>query len=97
MAPQLYTTGTWYWDEPFFIGGSDGTVRSGTRIQQDSSGLAKGRQFRWNWGSPHTAGAQFIFADGSVRPVLYTAPENIVAALLTPSGGEVVNSSFIAE
>lgn len=97
MAPQDYMTGTWYWDEPFFTGGSDGTVRSGNVIQQDSRGLAKGRRFRWNWGSPHSGGAQFVFADGSVRLVLYATPPNIVAALLTPSGGESLSDDFFAQ
>jgi type II secretory pathway pseudopilin PulG len=97
MAPQDYSSGTWYWDEPFFTGGSDGTVRSGTRILQDSHALEEGLQFRWNWGSPHTVGAQFIFADGSVRQVAYATPQSIIAALLTPSGGEVVSADFFAE
>ncbi|MHB1423823.1 MAG: DUF1559 family PulG-like putative transporter [Gemmataceae bacterium] len=97
MAPQLYETGTWYWDEPYFTGGSDGTVRNGSIVQQDSRGLEKGRLFRWNWGSPHTGGAQFLFADGSVRPVLYAAPPKVVAALLTPSGGETVGSDYFGE
>jgi prepilin-type N-terminal cleavage/methylation domain-containing protein len=94
MAPQMYETGTWYWDEPFFTGGSDGTVRSGTVVQPDSRSLEKGRLFRWNWGSPHTSAAQFYFADGSVRPVPYATSANVVAALLTPSGGEAVSSDF---
>jgi prepilin-type processing-associated H-X9-DG protein len=97
MAPQDYTSGTWYWDEPFFTGGSDGTVRSGSRVQQDSRGLVEGRQFRWNWGSPHTAGAQFVFADGSVRQIPYATSQNVVAALLTPSGGEAVNDDIFAQ
>lgn len=97
MAPQDYTSGTWYWDEPFFTGGSDGTVRDGSIVQQDSRGLVNGRLFRHHWGSPHSGGAQFVFADGSVRQILYATPPNVVAALLTPSGGEVVNGDFFAQ
>jgi prepilin-type processing-associated H-X9-DG protein len=97
MAPQLYETGTWYWDEPYFTGGSDGTVRSGPIVQLDSRGLANGRLFRWNWGSPHTGAANFLLADGSVHPVLYAAPQNVVAALLTPAGGETVGGDYIGE
>jgi prepilin-type N-terminal cleavage/methylation domain-containing protein/prepilin-type processing-associated H-X9-DG protein len=97
MAPQDYNSGTWFWDEPFFTGGSDSTVRSGTRILRDSSALENGLQFRWNWGSPHTAGAQFVFADGSVHQVLYATPQPVVAALLTPSGGEVVSEEYFVE
>lgn len=97
MAPQDYNSGTWYWDEPFFTGGSDGTVRSGTRVLQDSRALENGLQFRWNWGSSHTVGAQCVFADGSVRSVLYATPQAVVAVLLTPSGGEAVSDDFFAE
>jgi type II secretory pathway pseudopilin PulG len=97
MAPQDYSSGTWYWDEPFFMGGSDGTVRDGTRILQDSRALEEGCQYRRNWGSAHIAGAQFVFADGSVHQVFYATPQNVVAALLTPAGGEVVNDDFFAE
>ncbi|HZV04526.1 MAG TPA: DUF1559 domain-containing protein [Gemmataceae bacterium] len=97
MAPQDYNSGTWYWDEPFFTGGSDGTVRSGNQVQQDSRSLEEERLFRWNWGSPHPAGGRFVFADGSVRQVLYATPPNILAALLTPSGGETVSDTFFAE
>ncbi len=97
MAPQDYDSGTWYWDEPFFTGGSDGTVRSGSRVLQDARGLAQGRQFRFNWGSPHTAGAQFFFADGSVRQLTYATSQNVVAALLTPSGGEAVSEDTFAQ
>lgn len=97
MAPQDYTSGTWYWDEPFFTGGSDGTVRDGTRVLLDSRSLEDGFQFRHNWGSPHPAGAQFAFADGSVRQVFNATPQNVVAALLTPAGGDVAADNFFAE
>jgi len=97
MAPQYYSSGSWYWDEPFFLGGSDSTARKGTRVVQDSRGLEDGAQFRENWGSPHTGGAQFVFADGSVRPVLYATPQTIVAALLTPAGGEVVSDDLFGD
>jgi|YelNatPaOPRAMG01_1025707.scaffolds.fasta_scaffold271357_1 hypothetical protein len=73
------------------------TVRDGTCVQQDSRDLKEEHLFRWNWGSPHTAGVQFIFADGSVWQVLYATPPNVVDGLLSPSGGEVVNDSFFTE
>jgi prepilin-type N-terminal cleavage/methylation domain-containing protein/prepilin-type processing-associated H-X9-DG protein len=97
MNPGDYDSGTWYWDEPFFIGGSAGTTRGfgapGTgyeaQILQDAANM--GLRFRNNFGSAHPAGAQFLFADGSVRLVLYDIPTSTVWALLTPAGGEVVN------
>ncbi len=95
MHPQDYTSGTWYWDEPFFLGGSGGTQRgftgpgpdAGYAIVQDSASM--GFAFRFNWGAPHSAGAQFLFADGSVRILTYGTPATTVRGLLTPNGGEI--------
>jgi prepilin-type processing-associated H-X9-DG protein len=95
MHPKNYTTGTWYWDEPFFTGGSGGTQRGfgqvnqgeGVTVLRDATNM--GFAFRYNWGSPHPAGAQFLFADGSVRTVSYRTPPAQVLAILTPRGGEV--------
>jgi prepilin-type processing-associated H-X9-DG protein len=86
MDPQNYMRPTWYWDEPFFTGGSGGTQRSGARVLPDMAGLL----FRDNWGSAHAAGAQFLFADGSVRLITYITPIATMQALLTPGGGEAV-------
>jgi prepilin-type processing-associated H-X9-DG protein len=88
MNPDNYETGTWYWDEPFFTGGSGGTQRWGTTVIRDSPDM--GVQFRENWGSAHPSGANFLFADGSVRLVAYTTPSNVILAILTPRGGEPV-------
>jgi prepilin-type N-terminal cleavage/methylation domain-containing protein/prepilin-type processing-associated H-X9-DG protein len=93
MSPLNYSTGTWYWDEPFFTGGSGGTQRGsglspsdGTAVVRDS--LDMDFTYRFNWGSPHPAGAQFLFADGSVRLLAYGTPVSTVHALLTPNGGD---------
>jgi len=82
--PAIHTTNTWYWDEPFFLGGSGGTARSGVALLPD----AVGNQFERNWGSPHPGGVQFLLADGSVRNVSYQTSWQEFTALLTPSGGE---------
>lgn len=89
MCPRYYTTGTWFWDEPFFTGGSEGTARQGTRVLRDAWDLDQGLQFRDNWGAVHPAGANFVFGDGSVRLIRHGTPEASVRAVLTPAGGEV--------
>lgn len=86
MRPAEYDTGTWYWDEPFFLGGSFGTARNGTGVVRDAADM--GFAFRRNWGSAHSGGANFLFADGSVRPVRYNVPAATMTAALTPTGGE---------
>ena len=96
MDPKNYATGTWYWDEPFFVGGSGGTQRGfgnvkngeGATIVRDASNM--NFSYRYNWGSPHPSGAQFLFADGRVRQIAFGTPPDTVHALLTPDGGETV-------
>jgi prepilin-type processing-associated H-X9-DG protein len=53
----------WYYDEPFFLGGSAGTVRSGDQLYRDGPGA----RYEHNWGSNHISGVNFLFGDGSVR------------------------------
>jgi prepilin-type N-terminal cleavage/methylation domain-containing protein/prepilin-type processing-associated H-X9-DG protein len=86
MDPKNYRSGTWFWDEPFFVGGAGGTYRDGDQLLRD----ARGVKFPFNWGSSHPSGAQFLFADGSARLLAYGTPAATVKALLTPAGGEVV-------
>jgi prepilin-type N-terminal cleavage/methylation domain-containing protein/prepilin-type processing-associated H-X9-DG protein len=90
MDSKNYQTGTWFWDEPFFTGGAGGTARAGTKLLRDAPGIP----FPYNWGSPHSGGAQFVLADGSVRLLPFGTPRRIVQALLTPAGGEVVPDPF---
>jgi prepilin-type N-terminal cleavage/methylation domain-containing protein/prepilin-type processing-associated H-X9-DG protein len=88
MRPSEYATGTWYWDEPFFVGGSGGTQRWRFGVHRDAADM--GFAFRYNWGSAHPAGAHFLFGDGSVRLLRHGTPPSVISALLTPSGGEVI-------
>jgi prepilin-type N-terminal cleavage/methylation domain-containing protein/prepilin-type processing-associated H-X9-DG protein len=88
MDPRSYNSGGWYFNEPIFSGGSAGTARQGTAILEDELG----NSFPWNWGSAHTAGAQFVFADGSVRTLRFGTDGWMVYALLTPAGREVVST-----
>jgi len=85
---QYALTGSWYWDEPYFLGGSDSTARKGTKFVPDARGTFLA--IRENWGSGHPGGCNFLFADGSVRNVSYSTSSDRLLAMLTPSGGEVV-------
>jgi prepilin-type N-terminal cleavage/methylation domain-containing protein/prepilin-type processing-associated H-X9-DG protein len=86
IDPLVQLPNNWYWDEPFFVGGSRGTSRTGILIMRD----APGNHFRRNWGAPHPAGAHFLFVDGSARNLAHGSPWQLVSALTTPDGGEVV-------
>jgi prepilin-type N-terminal cleavage/methylation domain-containing protein len=77
----------WYWDEPYFIGGSKGTSRGGLGLVPDRPGIPH----KENWGSAHMAGVYFLFGDGGVRLIPFTIPGDHFAALLTPDGSEPVN------
>jgi type II secretory pathway pseudopilin PulG len=82
-------TGTWYWDEPFFTGGSGGTQRSNAVLLPDATDTWT--DFRYNWGASHSV-VNFLFADASVRPLPYETDPLVVAALLSPNGGEPVDA-----
>ncbi len=86
MNPADYASGTWHWDEPFFLGNCRGLSRDGTQLLRDPVAYT----FPNNWGSPHPSGVQFAFCDGSVRLLAFQTPPQQVRALLTPNGGEVV-------
>ena len=88
IDPQVQTETTWYWDEPFFLGGSAGTARRGIALMRD----AVGNDYKGNWGSAHPGGAQFVFGDGSVHIVSYDLPWKAFTALLTPAAGETAPS-----
>ncbi len=46
---------------------------------------------RTNFFTPHVGAAFFLFADGSVRPVSVKTEVDIIRALATRNGGEVVS------
>lgn len=81
---EVHQPTTWYWDEPFWLGGSKGTARSGTRIVDDGRQIA----FRDNWGSAHAGGAVFAFADGRTTFIGVSTDESILSAAMTISGNE---------
>ncbi len=87
--PTVQADTSWYWDEPFWLGGSKGTVRGGLRILHDGVGI----EFRDNWGSQHDGGAHFVFADGHVQFVTTSVDWKLMSAALTIHGGESENLS----
>src|SRR5262249_48359763 len=89
MDPRGYTSGSWYWNQPVFSGGSGGTARMGTYVYQDR--VFPGFEFADHWGSAHPGGFQVLFADGSVRTISYTIPNTEFLKMLTPAGGEVIS------
>jgi hypothetical protein len=88
--PAVEPPQSWYWDEPFFLGGSKGTSRAGVGLLRDSSGPWSDNPYKDNWGSPHTSGVEFLFGDGAVRTINRNFDETNFMALLTPDGGETV-------
>ncbi len=98
--PMVEQPQSWYWDEPFFLGGSKGTSRGGLGLTRDNAGryFANGQwygnyednPYKENWGSPHPGGVHFFFGDGAVRMVPRDIEPAAFAAMLTPDGHEPV-------
>src|SRR5262249_2534065 len=87
LDPRAYDTGGWLWGEPFFAGGGGGGGPRGGRTGLRDAPLVN---FANNWGSAHPSGAQFLFADTSVRLLSYATSRPIIQALVTTRGGEVI-------
>jgi prepilin-type processing-associated H-X9-DG protein len=86
VDPEVLIPSSWYWDEPFFLGGAGGTSRDNYEVLRD----AVGNNYKGNWGATHDGGAQFLFADGAVRRLAYGTPWTTMLALLTPGRGDTV-------
>ena len=106
LAQSGYNSGSWYWDEPFIMGGTGGTGRCGSELYSDSqlntfpdrvSGTG------WsvantgescgggNWGNTSSSGGpQFTFGDGSVRTINYNTPSSKIQLLIRPTDGQSV-------
>jgi len=84
-AIRVQTERSWFWDEPIFSGGSGGTARRGTLLVPD--GLEN--DFKENWGASHS-GVNFLFLDGAVRFVSFSAQPTEINAMLSPADGEVI-------
>jgi hypothetical protein len=88
MDADAVKTGGWYWDEPIILGGSGGTGRKGDRLLRDAPKLVE--EVADNWGSPDPEGVWFLFCDGHARRLPYATPAKVVAAAISPNGGEAV-------
>ncbi|HID22752.1 MAG TPA: DUF1559 domain-containing protein [Planctomycetaceae bacterium] len=80
---SVQTPQTWYFDEPFFTGGSAGTGRKGLEVLRDGVGI----RYKGNWGSAHPGGANFLFADGAVRLIQHQVSWMLMEQWLTPASG----------
>lgn len=105
LAQIAYLNGSWYWDEPFIMGGTGGTGRCGTELYSDfqlNSFPDRVSGTGWsisnsgescgggNWGNPSSSsGPQFCFGDGSVRLLNYNTPSSKVQLLIRPNDGQI--------
>ncbi|HJT78068.1 MAG TPA: DUF1559 domain-containing protein [Gemmataceae bacterium] len=80
---------SWYWDEPFFLGGSKGTTRGGTGLLRDGPDIAY--HYKENWGSAHPTGVMFLMGDVSVHLIRRNVSPDTFAALLTPDGHDLAD------
>jgi hypothetical protein len=105
MAPPAYRAGSWYWDEPYIMGGTGGTGRCDIYLYSDQSLIASPQNASgsgWsiastgescgggNWGTPATGGPQFVFGDGSVRTLVFSTSPSVVQLLIRPADAQVV-------
>jgi prepilin-type N-terminal cleavage/methylation domain-containing protein len=106
LAQTAYISGSWYWDEPFVMGGTGGTGRCGTELYSDSQlnnfpDRASGSGWTvsstgescggGNWGNTSSSGGpQFTFGDGSVRTISYNTPSSKIQLLIRPTDGQAV-------
>jgi hypothetical protein len=88
LDTRSVAVGFWYWDQPIILGNSGGTGRKGNKLMRDSASL--GYQVNDNWGSPDPDGVWFLFCDGHARKLPYSTPSRVVAATISPNGGDSV-------
>jgi prepilin-type N-terminal cleavage/methylation domain-containing protein/prepilin-type processing-associated H-X9-DG protein len=101
--------GWWFADsgvEPWF--GSPGSVLGSNEKDPSTPRLARywpeyyrpgslsdpDGEHTWHFWSLHPDGANFLFADGSVRKISYSVPRDFLGKLATRSGGEVVDADY---
>jgi prepilin-type N-terminal cleavage/methylation domain-containing protein/prepilin-type processing-associated H-X9-DG protein len=74
LAIESYS-GDDQWDAPIFSGGTWGTTRGYPNILKDDRNAVLRPTGVWwmSWGGPYAGGANFVFGDGSVRTLPFTA------------------------
>jgi len=85
------------------MGGTGGTGRCGDQLYSDmqlnqfpdrasGAGWTEGQEScgGGNWGSPGSGGAQFAYADGSVRLVAYNTAPAVVRLMIRPQDGQQI-------
>jgi prepilin-type N-terminal cleavage/methylation domain-containing protein len=77
-----------------FNGGTFGTARAGKNGEANPAGVTLQRDSKnapgpGSWGGPFPGGTLFALCDGTVRFISYSV--NSLNAMLTPTGGEVIN------
>ncbi len=103
LAQRSVQTGSWYWDEPYVMGGTGGVGRCGDELYTDiqlnafpdrasGPGWSDGGDScgGGNWGSPSAGGPLLAFGDGSVRSLRYSTPPAMVRLMIRPADGQVV-------
>jgi hypothetical protein len=83
--------GSWTYDEPFFLGGSKGTSRGAPGLSPDGPGI----NYKDNWGSAHPGIVQFVYGDGSVRPVAFDIDPTTFTAMLIPDTNPLTHDGAI--
>ena len=68
-------------------GGTPESFRNGELIDPNDD-------HRWHYWSMHPGGSNFLFADGSVRLIKYSAAPDLLGKLATYQGGEVVDGGY---
>ena len=89
MDTDAVKAGGWYWDEPIILGGSGGTGRKGDQLLRDAPKLLE--EVADNWGSAEANGVWFLFCDGHARKLPYDTPRKVVAAAISPNGGDILD------
>ncbi|WDQ19394.1 DUF1559 family PulG-like putative transporter [Rhodopirellula sp. P2] len=76
--PLVQSDSSWLYDESFYLGGSDGTVRRTTELMVDGGD----DRFKFAWGSAHPTGVGFALGDGSQRWIVYEIDPAVLGALI---------------
>jgi hypothetical protein len=88
MDTRAVKAGVWYWDGGIILGNTGECGRKGNKLLRDSDEL--GEKINDNWGSPDPDGVWILFCDGHVQKYPYSTPNKLIAAFVSPNGGETI-------